>query len=170
MMPQVLLRTHAAAQDCEAHLNSTGAAGTEIESYLTQYLVIILCADIQQEIYRLSEMRTASANDGALSSYAAASSRKILRSIGKKEIAKFIEMYGVDCRDKLNSQISDAELTIYNNAVSDRHEVAHNRGALISFNEFKSAMGVAEKILSAAAYSLGLGPAPSLTAAPNNLP
>ena len=84
-MTKLLLRTHAAAQDCEIHLKASRATGTEIESYLTQYLVVILCADIQQELYRLSEERAVAAADGGLSSFVAASSRKILRSIGKSD-------------------------------------------------------------------------------------
>lgn len=155
-MPKLLIRTNAAMQDCERHLNATSAGGTEIESYLTQYLLVILCADIQQEIYRLSEERTAQASDNGLSSFVAASARKILRSIGKADIVKYVEMFGADCKDKLNSQLTDADVTIYNNAVCGRHEVAHNQGALISFADFKEAMRVANKIIGAAAYSLGL--------------
>jgi hypothetical protein len=160
-MPKLLLRTYAAVQDCEEHLKASGAAGTEIESYLTQYLLIVLSADIQQEIYRLSEERTIAATDSGLSSFVGASARKILRSIGKSDIAKYLGMFGAECKEKLNSQLTDAEVTIYNNAVTDRHEVAHNRGVLISFTELKSAVLVAEKILGAAAYSLGLGPPPA---------
>jgi hypothetical protein len=158
-MPRLLLRTHAAVQDCEEHLRTSGASGTEIESYLTQYLLIVLSADIQQEIYRLSEERTAAATDDGLSSFVGASARKILRSIGKPEIAKYLGMFGADCKNKLNSQLTDSEVAVYTNAVSGRHEVAHNQGVLISFAEFKSALSAAEKILAAAAYSLGLGPA-----------
>ncbi len=158
-MQTPLLRTRAALDDCEKHLQASGALGTEIEVYLAQYLVVILCADVQQGFYSLSESRAATAADTGISSFVAASSRKILRSVGKGEIATYIGTFGSDCKNKMNSQLDDAEVTIYNNAVTNRHEVAHNQGALISFGEFKNAVDVAEKILKAAAFALDLGPA-----------
>jgi hypothetical protein len=79
--------------------------GTEIEAYLTQYLVVILCADIQQEIYRLSEERAALISDAGISSFISVTSRKLLRSIKKGEIVGYVAMFGTDCKDKLNSQL-----------------------------------------------------------------
>jgi hypothetical protein len=157
-MPKILLRTHAAVDDCEKHLQATGAVGTEIESYLTQYLVVVLCADIQQEIYRLSEERAAALSDAGISSFVSATSRKLLRSIKKGEVVGYLAMFGTDCKDKLNSQLTEPEVSMYNNAVGDRHDVAHKQGASISFGDLKNAVLVAEKLIDAAAYSLGLGP------------
>lgn len=153
-MERLLLRTNAAVQDCERHLASASAFGTEIESYLTQYLLVILIADVQQEMYRLSEHRASSANDPALVAYVSASSRKILRSVGKKEIAAFIEMFGPDCKARLNSMVVDSEISIYSNAVGNRHEVAHNQGSQITFGELKKAVIVAEKLVYAAGRSI----------------
>ena len=79
------------------------AFGTEIESYLTQYLLVVLCADIQQEIYRLSEERASVAEDTALSSYVSSTAHKVLRSVRKDEIATFVGMFGVESKKKLNS-------------------------------------------------------------------
>ena len=56
-------------------------------------------------------------------------------------------MFGVAPKDKLNSMVDDAQVTIYNNAVSYRHDVAHRQGAQITFGEFKNAVSVAEGIL-----------------------
>ncbi len=155
-MRKVLLRTHAAVEDCEKHLTASNAFGTEIESFLTQYLLVILCSDVQQEMYKLSEERAAVASDGGVSAFVSSAARRILRSVCKGDIAKYVAMFGNDCKDKLNSQLSDAEVTVYNNAVDDRHDVAHKNGALISFGELKNAVLVAEKLLRAAAYALDL--------------
>lgn len=153
-MSNRLIRTHAAVADCERHLASSGAAGTEIESYLTQYLLIVLCAEVQQEIYRLTENRASLTNDPAISSFVNASTRRVLRSVGKKEIATFVEMFGSGCKSKLNSRIDDSEVTVYNNAVGSRHDVAHNFGSQISFRELKEAVVIAEKLLEAAAHAI----------------
>jgi len=157
-MERLLLKTNAAVQDCERHLQSSGSYGTEIESYLTQYLLVVMCADVQQEIYRIAEERASTARDLALSSFVAASTKKVLRSVGKREIATFVEMFGPDCKAKLNSGIDDADVTVYNNAVCFRHDVAHNQGSLITFAELKRAVAVAEKLLTATAQSIASGP------------
>ena len=86
-MPKLLVRTYAAAEDCESHLKETGTAGTEIESYLTQYLLVILCADIQQEIYRLSEERTAASLRANISE----TGRPWIITVGRRKKSHFDE-------------------------------------------------------------------------------
>lgn len=153
-MEKLLLRTKSAVDDCEKHLTSSAAFGTEIESYLTQYLLVVLCADIQQEIYKISEARASVVKDDAISAYVAATARKVLRSVGKSDIAKFVEMFGPDHKSKLNNFINDADVTIFNNAVSNRHDVAHKQGIQITFRELKSAILVSQKILKGVERSL----------------
>ena len=153
-MGKLLLRTKSAMKDCEKHLESSDSFGTEIESYLTQYLLVVLCAGIQQEIYQLSEERASVANDAALSAYVSASARRVLRSVGKEEIAKFVGMFGAETKAKLNSLVNEADVAVFNNAVNNRHEVAHKQGAQLTFRELKDAVLIAEKILSAIAQSL----------------
>lgn len=153
-MEKLLLRTKSAVEDCEKHLTSSAGFGTEIESYLTQYLLIVLCADIQQEIYRLSEARASIVKDDAISAYVAATARRVLRSVGKDEIAKFVGMFGPALKLKLNNLIDDTDVTIFNNAVNNRHDIAHKQGTQITFRELKSAVMVAQKILKAVERSL----------------
>lgn len=153
-MEKLLLRTKSAVEDCERHLTSSAGFGTEIESYLTQYLLVVLCADIQQEIYRLSEARASIVKDEAISAYVAATARKVLRSVKKNEIAMFVGMFGPASKSKLNSLIDEADVTIFNNAVSNRNDVAHKQGTQITFRELKSTVVVAQKILKAVERSL----------------
>ncbi len=148
-MAAKLIRTTAAVEDCRRHLDATESLGTEIESYLTQYLLVVLCAEVQQELYRIVSERAALANDAALSSFVVASCQRVLRSVGKKEIATFVEMFGPDCKRRLNDIIEDSEVTAYNNAVSSRHDVAHKQGSQVTFAEMRKAVAAAEKLLSA---------------------
>lgn len=82
-MAALLVRTKSEIEDCAKHLSTSDAFGTEIASYLTQYLLVVLCAEIQQEIYRLCDRRASEANDTALSAYVSTTSRRVLRSIKK---------------------------------------------------------------------------------------
>jgi hypothetical protein len=153
-MEKLLLRTKSAVEDCEKHLTASNAFGTEIESYLTQFLLVVLCSDIQQEIYRLSEARASIVEDDAISAYVAATARRVLRSVGKEDIAKFVGMFGPTLKSKLNNLVDDADVTIFNNAVNNRHDIAHKQGAQITFRELKNAVVVAQKILEAVERSL----------------
>lgn len=153
-MEKLLLRTKTALEDCERHLALSGAFGTEIEAYLTQYLLVVLCADIQQEIYRISEARASVVQDDAISTYVAATARRVLRSVGKDEIASYISMFGPNHKKMLNSLIDDADVTTFNNAISNRHNVAHKQGTQITFRELKNAVSAAQKILKSVERSL----------------
>lgn len=157
MATKLLLRTKSAVEDCEKHLSSSGGFGTEIESYLTQYLLVVLCADVQQEIYGLSESRASVVGDDAISAYVVATAKRVLRSVGKEEIGKFVGMFGVGPKSKLNSMVDDSRVTIYNNAVSNRHDVAHQQGAQLTFGELKNAVSAAEEILLAVDAALMVG-------------
>ncbi|MEP6756426.1 MAG: HEPN domain-containing protein [Chthonomonadales bacterium] len=157
-MERTLLRTVSAVDDCERHLKETNSAGTEIESYLTQYLLVVLCADVQEELYRICEERAKLANDEAMFTFISASSRKVLRSVLKHEIAGFVGMFGQNEKLTFNKIIDDETVTKYNNAVSNRHDVAHKTGTQVSFSELKEALVAAQDILQAVELALAKDP------------
>ena len=137
-MGRVLLRTQLAFDNCCEHLNDTNSWGTEIESYLTQHVLVIMCAEVQQELYRVLEERAKQAGDEALKSYAIATCKRVLRSIGKGEVAGFVGYFGAEAKEYLNKNINDEEITLYNNAVAVRHDVAHKSGSNITFRELEN--------------------------------
>ena len=62
----MLLRTKAAIKDCQEHLEATTASGTVIESYLTQHILVLLSADMQQAIYGLLEKKAERVNQESM--------------------------------------------------------------------------------------------------------
>jgi len=144
-----LIRTNTALADCEQHLGSTGAFGTVIESYLTQHILVIFCAEVQQLIYEILNNRASLSGDEGLESFVVVSGKRVFRSVQKDSIASLAECFGKDAKDKLNASVDDEDVTIYNNAVRGRHDVAHSYGVTISFQEVKNAAGAAIKILKA---------------------
>lgn len=143
----VFIRTKAAIENCSMHLDSTNSRNTEIESYLTQHVLVVLCAEIQQEIYLQLETRAHLNGDSELKNFAVASGKKILRSVSKKDIANFVGMFGLRAKEHLNENVDDAEVTLYNNAVSKRHDVAHSNGTNITFSELINIIDSAEKLM-----------------------
>ncbi len=153
-MEKLLLRTSSAVSEIEDHLKETLSAGTPIEFYLTQHILILLCAEMQQEIHRIVALRVSVLGDEVLKNYVSSTSSKILRSVMKSDIAGFVKMFGDDPKLKFDSLINDNEVTVYNQAVTERHKTAHSHGAQITFKELKGAIQVAKKILKAVEESI----------------
>jgi len=156
-MAKLLLRTQLAFDNCKEHLETCDAWGTEIESYLTQHVLVIMCADVQQELYTALEKRAEKAGDIALKDYAVATCKRVLRSIGKGEVAGFVGYFGSDAKDCLNTNINDVEVQLYNNAVSGRHDVAHKSGSNITFRELSGAMDAARNFINVVSTAISLG-------------
>lgn len=155
-MEMLLLRTQLAFDNCQEHLNISNAWGSAIESYLTQHVLVIMCADVQQEIYSVVEKRADMADDVALKNYAVATCKKVLRSIGKGEVAGFVGHFGGDAKEYLNNNIDDEDVTIYNNAVSSRHDVAHSIGVNVTFRELEDAIKAARKLITVVSEAISL--------------
>ncbi|HIH8983296.1 TPA: HEPN domain-containing protein [Serratia marcescens] len=143
----ILLRTKDAVETCEGHLDASSSWNTEIESFLTQHILIVMCAEIQQEIYSILESRAHVSGDLELKDFAVASGKRILRSVGKKDLANFVGLFGSRAKGYLNDNIEDHEVTLYNNAVTKRHDVAHNSGTNITFRELKDILRSADKLI-----------------------
>jgi hypothetical protein len=150
---EFLLRTKLAIDECEQHLTKCGVLGSPVEAYLSQYVLIVMCADVQQEILRLTELKAAPLTP-EFQSFTVASAKRLLRSVEKGEIASYLACFGQDVKDALNDAVDARDVTTYNNAVSARHDVAHRQGTRITFDEAKKAVGAATRILAEVARAM----------------
>ena len=146
-MNSYLPRTLLALEECEQHLSITGTTGTSIESYLTQHILVILCAEMQQEIYRIVKEKTAKHTNGPILQFISAAQVRMLRSVKTGEICGFLACFDTKHKELFNNSLTDQEIGAYNNAITDRHDVAHRQGANITFSELKNAFNIASKIL-----------------------
>jgi hypothetical protein len=128
-------------------MQSTKTWGSEVDSYLTQHILVILCAEIEQEFHCVLESRVNKAHDTELKNFALATGKKVLRSIGKSEIAGFVAHFGIEAKEYLNNNVNEREITLYNNAVSCRHNVAHSTGSNITFRELGDILSAAKNFI-----------------------
>ena len=149
-----LIRTTAIIEDCEVVVSSPEVNGSPIESYLVQHALVVLCAEIQQEIYEIVRVRAAQADDQQLANFVSNAAQRVLRSVGKSELAGFVGHFGREEQARFNQLVNDAEVTKYNNAVNNRHDVAHRSGVQVTFSELKDAVSAASNILQALASSI----------------
>ncbi|CCQ91194.1 hypothetical protein NITGR_590073 [Nitrospina gracilis 3/211] len=153
-MKNHLIKTVTAISECEIHLRDANAEGSEIEVYLAQYLVVILSAEMQQQIYKIIREVIDSVDDKKIKSFASNAQEKLFRSVGKGEIAGYLGCFGKDRKDKFNSLLEDRDVSLYNNAIGERHRVAHSTANQLTLREIKDALISAEKVLSAVKIAL----------------
>ena len=153
-MPEHLSRTQVAFEECKTHLQETKAAGSPVESYLAGHILVLLCADMEQALYRIATRRAQRATDSLLQTFVSNASPRILRSVQKGEIADFLGSFGPDCKTRFNGALEDRDVTRYNNAVQNRHKAAHGQGSTTAFLELQAIINAAHKILDSAENSL----------------
>lgn len=149
-----LNRTSTVIEDCEAIVMNSAVTGSPIESYLVQHALVVLCAEMQQEIYKIVRQRADQTNDQQLSNFISKAAGRVLRSVGKTELAGFVGLFGQNEKEKFNQLLNETAVTKYNNAVNNRHDVAHKSGVQVTFSELKEAVVAASGILQAIVASL----------------
>jgi len=150
-------RTETALEESERFLTDNQLMGNPVEAYLSQYLLISLCAEIQQAIY--STVATHFSKSDAshkLDDYVSNSSKKILRSFEKNEIAGYLDHFGTATKDAFNEALTgcDQQIELYSGIVKSRHSVAHDGGCKKSFREIKAGLLAAEMIVNAVERAL----------------
>lgn len=121
---------------CEQHLVSTNSARTEIESYLTRYLLILICATFEEEIEKILLKRSERISDNHIKSFFQHCIDKTFRSIKSSEIAGMLGRFGSDYKENFQRRANGTiEETFYNNIVINRHSTAHSGGASITFSD-----------------------------------
>ena len=144
----MMLRTRSALEVCKEHLSQTGAWNSEVESFLTQHVLVILCAEIQQSIYSLLEARLGGSEDPEVRNFAILTGKRCLRSVGKKEISGFLGFFSLSAKNYLNDNIDEKTVSLYNNAIASRHDVAHSSGTKMSFGELEEVIEASIEFLS----------------------
>lgn len=143
-----LLRTEEAYKECQSHLHESGAVGSLIESFLTEHILILLCADMQQDILDIADRRASKASDAALREFVSTAGKRVLRGQLKNEIAAFIGSFGTKYKRDFNAALDERDVQLYNNAVQERNLVAHHRhGSTIGFGELGEVIAAARNIL-----------------------
>lgn len=158
-------KTEAALEEIEHFILHNNLMGTPIEKYLAQYILVSLCAEIQQAVYACVKSHFSGQKlNSRLQTYIENSLVKILRSFEKEEIAGLLGHFGPETKSHFNKQFEglDELLERYANIVKARHAIAHGNGSNLSFLEIKEGVSTAKFIIGAIQKTLdatvGLAP------------
>ena len=124
---------------CEKHLSSAQAYGTEIESLLTQSLLVVMYAEFEQTIKSIVMEKCLSVTDDSIKGFFQSCVNTVVRSIKSTEITGLLGRFGPIHTEKFREQIQNNQRveTYYSNILTNRHSVAHSEGSNATFQEVK---------------------------------
>lgn len=144
-----------AIEDCKAHLEKTGAKNTEIESYLTRFLLICICGEYEKAIKQMIVERARRAGDTELVSYIenTVETFKTTRICDIRK--KILRRFSVDCQRVFDTKMGSGEAKErYENIVTNRHLCAHGEPINMTFEELELSYNQAKDVLSAISEAL----------------
>jgi RiboL-PSP-HEPN len=145
-------------EKCEQHLKDTLTANTEVEFYLSQFLLVRVCAEFESRIKLLIERRCARTNDTYIKRFVQKSARRVWRDFKISDIKGNLEHFGQDYAESFR-QLIDAPLEAsWNNVYTNRHAVAHGAGTQMSLRELKETYRKSQDVLEAVVLALALRP------------
>ncbi len=144
----------------KAHLDATGARGTEIESHLVGYLLAITYAEFERKNRAIMATRCGRHGDPEMLSFCTMLARKALQSIYIGDLKGVLGKFSEQCKDQFDTAVNGSPAhAAYDNIVLNRHRVAHVTGTNMTFLELETALPVARAVFDEFAIAIGLTPA-----------
>ncbi|MBI5789393.1 MAG: hypothetical protein HZA78_11115 [Candidatus Schekmanbacteria bacterium] len=125
-----LERIEQAIVTCQNHLSKNPAIEPEIEAFLTEYLLILICAEFEAEVKKIIVKRSSLANDPILTKFVDSFSQGLVRSIQISELEGLLNKFGAEYKKKFQERLNDKEenKTRFSSIIANRHKVAHKAG------------------------------------------
>ena len=134
-------------EDCKKYLENKNAYGTALETYLTRFLLVYICAQYEIEIKEIVRGFIAKKRCTDLESLIV--NRLLIRDIKTSALCgsilkKISDKHGESFKNQVNN--SDAERH-YHNIIQNRNDVAHAGRTNMSFNELYTTYESAAQVL-----------------------
>lgn len=141
---------------CKSHIHEAELQGSEMESYLADYLLVVVCAAFEEEIERLIQDRIRKSKDKSLESLCMSCISAVFRSVKSSEIAGLLNRFGEEYKTLFASKLKDNEAAVsrFNNIVINRHKVAHSEGSNMTFEEVVRSYSEGSLVLNALSETL----------------
>lgn len=146
-----------ALDTCAVHLKACNARNSEIEAYLTRYLLVLAVAVFEEEFERLISDRAMQAGDPPVASFVTSATHQLLRHTKISDLKGFLGRFGPACQDAFDRGISSGKARVaFDAIVQSRHEVAHRGGSStqMTFDDLRHHIADSRDILHAFAAAL----------------
>ena len=139
----------AAIKTCNKYLDQTKTRGTDMDFYLTKFLLISITGKFEEDIKKILLTRVCSCNDPQLTKYIDGKflSYKYLKlpDIRGEILAKFDNKLKIQFDKKIKG---DPEIN-YTNIVNNRNNAVHGGVVQLTFQDTVTAYGEAQKVIAA---------------------
>lgn len=134
---------------CQKHLATTNSNDTEIDSFLTRYLLVYICGEYEKEIKEIIKQRVAKTGDKELASFVA--EKGDVRSLRISDIkGNILKPFSEKCMKSFDSKIKGKDSEIkYQNIVENRNLVAHGETVNMTFKELNESYKLATDVVKA---------------------
>lgn len=128
---------------CQEHLDSTSSYGSQIEAFLTQQLLVIICAEIEKKIKEM------------ISAQHSIKSRPKARfhCMKSSQLAKILKKFGTARKQRFLELMDENAKNAYDSIVVNRHNTAHGSGSNLTFREavesYRAGLSVIESLSAA---------------------
>jgi hypothetical protein len=152
-----LPRIDDAIERCRDHLDESHSRSTQIESFLVQHLLVLICASFEIEIERLVDDRVAKSADPEVRDFARSFVDQLFRNPQIGEIKGLLGRFGDGPKEDFKNRIHGTRAeTFFSSIVNNRHQVAHSVGPNLTLAELESAYEEAHSVLDAVHAALDL--------------
>lgn len=139
-----------AIETCEKHLDQTSSRNTDVEDFLTKFLLVHIYRVYESEIKRLVTERAKGSEDRYLVSYITSTlDRRLRLKVGdlKHDI---LSKFGSEHTQVFDDFLDPDDVTYYTNIVLNRHAAAHDSGPVtITLDDISRTASRSVKVLDA---------------------
>jgi len=133
---------------CRNHLDKKDVRGTEIEAYLTRYLLVLICGAYEKLVRQIVVDRAKRSNDPVLVSFVENTMRNyrslLISDIKGKLLARLSAKHAKD----FDAMIKNTEGALrYDTIISNRHSTAHGGTVNLTFDELVEAYKKAGSVI-----------------------
>jgi hypothetical protein len=136
-----ILEVDHAISACKSHLKTSKSNNTEIEFFLTRYLLILWAAQCEKEFKNIlkNNIKCTHGNQ-KLNKYLESSLFDTYRGIKVSGMTDFLKLLGEEYSDEWTKKCKQKTISRAINSwgilINERHDTAHVSGSNITFNDF----------------------------------
>lgn len=142
--------------ECKDHLEKTGARNTEIESYLTGYVLTFISAEFELRTKALLKARAARSNDKELRSFVTHAAGQIMRGPKSNEITGMLRSFDRRCADEFHEVAGDQAKSAYDSIINNRHKFVHEAVCTLTLKEVEDFFNNSRGVFAGIVAGLGL--------------
>lgn len=144
-------------QSCKSHLAATNSWATEVETFLVQYLIIRICAELEERIPLIFARRCSRGSDVQLTEFAVKTVHYVTKRFKVKDLGDVLKRFDIAYHAHFNDAVTrDNSHLAWDSIYNNRHAVAHGAGIQMNFADLDKAYKDCLPVLDALVAALGL--------------